>query len=577
MPFDVSRRAPDDLDEGPEGAEVSLLVRIEDADERDLGQVETLAQQVDPDHDVDLSAAQRREHLDPLHGVQLGVQVADLHAILAQVVGEVFGESLGQRGHQRTLSELSTSLHLSEEVVDLSLGRPHLDCRIDKAGGADDHLDGPLRPPHLVVAGRRRDVDHVPRALLPLLEAERPVVEGARQTEPVFDERRLARAVSAEHPVDLRHRDVRLVDEDQSVVGQEVHQRVGCLARLAAREMSRVVLDPRARPCLAQHLHVEVRPLAQALRLEQAPMVLEPFAPLLELRLDVGHRKPQLVRGRHVVRRRENRELLLRAEDLARDGVELLDALDLVAEELHAINPLLVGGDEVDHVAPHPETQASQVVVVALVQHLGELAQEDLAPDRLTFLHMQRLAHVVLDGANAVDAAHARDHQHVTPRQQVLRRGVAHAVDVVVAARVLFDVGVGPRDVGLGLVVVVVAHEVLDRVVGQQAAKLGAQLGRQRLVRAEDQDRPLKLLDRPCHHVGLAAAGHAEEDLLAQPRLDAFDQPRDRLRLVAGRLEGCVDTKGVGHRRSLILRRTNVRRPWLTVRSGSSPPRPIRP
>ena len=34
---------------------------------------------------------------------------------------------------------------------------------------------------------------------------------------------------------------------------------------------------------------------------------------------------------------------------------------------------------------------------------------------------------------------------------------------------VLLDVGVGARDVGLGLVVVVVADEVLDRVVGEEA------------------------------------------------------------------------------------------------------------
>jgi hypothetical protein len=32
------------------------------------------------------------------------------------------------------------------------------------------------------------------------------------------------------------------------------------------------------------------------------------------------------------------------------------------------------------------------------------------------------------------------------------------------------------------------------------------------------------------------------------------------LRLVSGRLEGCVDTKAGGHVRSLILKRTNVRR-----------------
>ena len=42
-------------------------------------------------------------------------------------------------------------------------------------------------------------------------------------------------------------------------------------------------------------------------------------------------------------------------------------------------------------------------------------------------------------------------------------------VDVVVPRRVLLDVEVGLRDVRLGLVVVVVRDEVLDRVVGKNS------------------------------------------------------------------------------------------------------------
>ena len=42
------------------------------------------------------------------------------------------------------------------------------------------------------------------------------------------------------------------------------------------------------------------------------------------------------------------------------------------------------------------------------------------------------------------------------------------SVDVVVPGRVLLDVEVSLRDVGLGLVVVVVGDEVLDGVVGEE-------------------------------------------------------------------------------------------------------------
>ncbi len=57
----------------------------------------------------------------------------------------------------------------------------------------------------------------------------------------------------------------------------------------------------------------------------------------------------------------------------------------------------------------------------------------------------------------------------------------------------LLDIGVGARDVGLGLVVVVVGDEILDRVVRKEALHLAVELGRQGLVRRQDQRRPLHL------------------------------------------------------------------------------------
>ena len=72
--------------------------------------------------------------------------------------------------------------------------------------------------------------------LLPFVEPQRPVVQRAGQPEAVLDERQLAAMVAGEHPPDLRHRDVRLVDDQQEVWGEEVEQRVGRLAGLAARQ-----------------------------------------------------------------------------------------------------------------------------------------------------------------------------------------------------------------------------------------------------------------------------------------------------------------------------------------------------
>ena len=83
--------------------------------------------------------------------------------------------------------------------------------------------------------------------------------------------------------------------------------------------------------------------------------------------------------------------------------------------------------------------------------------------------------------------------------------------------RVLLDVEVARRDVGLGLVVVVVRDEVLDRVLREELAELGVELRRERLVRRHDQRRPAEARDDVGHRVGLARAGDAEQRLEREP------------------------------------------------------------
>ena len=93
-----------------------------------------------------------------------------------------------------------------------------------------------------------------------------------------------------------------------------------------------------------------------------------------------------------------------------------------------------------------------------------------------------------------------------------------HAVDLLVDRGFLLDVGVGARDVRLGLVIVVVGDE-LDGVVREKPLDLAVELGREGLVGGQDQGRALGLRDHLGHGEGLARTGDAEEDLGAVARL----------------------------------------------------------
>ena len=146
------------------------------------------------------------------------------------------------------------------------------------------------------------------------------------------------------------------------------------------------------------------------------------------------------------------------------------------------------------------------------------MAEDGIATVLAASLEAEDRRAVVDRRAQAVDAADAGDDDHVAPLEQRVGRGVAELVDLLVPARVLLDVRVGPGQVRLGLVVVEVADEVLDRVVREELAELGVELRGERLVVGEHEGRLLVPLDRFGDRERLAGAGRAEQGLVAQSR-----------------------------------------------------------
>ena len=235
------------------------------------------------------------------------------------------------------------------------------------------------------------------------------------------------------------------------------------------------------------------------------------------------------------MRRREDGEVddVVR-QQLAGERVEPADALDGVAPPLDPVAGLLVRREDLERVAVDAERPAGAADVVALVLDVHEPLHRELLRDVRAAVRTQDLALVLLRRAQAVDARDARDDQDVLAAQQGGRGGVAEPLDLVVDRRVLLDVGVRGRDVGLGLVVVVVAHEVLDGVVREDLAELVGELGAERLVGRDHEGRLLHLLDHVRDREGLARPGGAQEREVLLPRLDALGQPLDGGRLVAG-------------------------------------------
>ena len=571
---DVPGGAPDHLDQRPGAAQEAFLVGVDDRHQGDLGQVDALAQEVDPDQDVEHAQAEVAQDLDALEGVDLAVEVLDLDPELTQVVGQVLGHLLGQGGDQGPFAALDPAADLLEQVVDLALGRADGDRRVDDAGRPDELLDDPLALLQLIGPGGGAHVHGLVDRRLELLEGQRPVVERGRQAEAEVDQDLLAGPVVLVHAHDLGDRHVALVDDQEPVRREVIQQGPRPRASHPPGEMAAVVLDPGAVAQLAHHLQVERGPLAQPGRLEDPTLGLHLADPQLHLGLDVDERLLELVGGRHEVGRRVDIEVVPFSEQLAGERIDLGDPLDLVAEELDPDDPVVGRRPDLEGVAADPEAGALERLVVALVLQIDQVTQDGVAAVLAALAQAQDGRPVVDRRAQAVDAAHAGDDDHVPPLEQGVGRRVAELVDLVVAAGVLLDVGVRPGQVGLRLVVVEVADEVLDRVVREELAELGVELGSQRLVVREDEGGSVLALDDLGDRERLARAGGAEQRLVTQAVGQTVGQALDGVGLVSGRLEVGHQLE-VGHPVKDTRPSTN-RTCVLGRRPTRWPPRPYR-
>ncbi len=423
------------------------------------------------------------------------------------------------------------------------------DLGIDEPGGTDDLLDDPAPGFfHFVLRGRRRDIDDLVNPAVKLLEGEGPVVQGRREAEPVLHQGLFPGPVPPVHGVELGDCDVALVEEHQVVFREVVQEGVRGIARLAPVQVARVVFDPRAVAHLLEHLEVKVGPLFQPLSFQQLSLGVKLGKALGQLLADGLDGPAERVLGGDVMAAGEDGDLAELPQDPSAEGVDLGDGVDQVAEE---IDPdglvLLVSREDLQHIPADAKSSPVEIVVVPLVLDLHQAGQEVVAGDFLLVFHEDDHPLVGFGRAQAVDAGDRSHHDHVRTGQGGTGGRMAHLVDQVVDGRVLLDVSVRRGDVGLGLVVIVVADEVLHRVLGEEGPELLEELGRQGLVRGDDQRGFPDALDHLGHGEGLARTGHPQENLVGQAFFDPPGKLLDSLRLVPFRLKGRYDFE-IGHK-----------------------------
>ena len=80
---------------------------------------------------------------------------------------------------------------------------------------------------------------------------------------------------------------------------------------------------------------------------------------------------------------------------------------------------------------------------------------------------------------------------------------------MLIDGSVFFDIGVARRNVGLGLIVVVIGNEILHSVIREKFPHLGIKLSGERFVWCQNQRRSAKLGNNMSHRERLPRAGDA--------------------------------------------------------------------
>ena len=112
---------------------------------------------------------------------------------------------------------------------------------------------------------------------------------------------------------------------------------------------------------------------------------------------------------------------------------------------------------------------------------------------------------------------------------------MAKTIDLLVDLRILFNVGVRARQIGLGLVVVVVRDKILNSVVRKELAELITQLRGECFVVRDDKRRPLHILNHVRDSERLARSRHAVKCLVLHATLQTRNKRFDRFGLVPSR------------------------------------------
>ena len=207
---------------------------------------------------------------------------------------------------------------------------------------------------------------------------------------------------------------------------------------------------------------------------------------------------------------RKNSEEFRLFQNLASQRVNPRNSIDIIAEKLHSISCFAARRKDIDHVAFDAKRTARKVDIVAMILNIHQLAQKFVLQTPFAALNSNRQIIIIRWRPQTINAADARHDNHVAPRKQSVGSGMAQAIDFFVDRRIFLDIRIARRDVSFWLVIIKVADEVMNFVVGEKLFEFTEQLGSESFVVRQNQRRHIPLSDNIRHRKSFTATCYTE-------------------------------------------------------------------
>ena len=117
----------------------------------------------------------------------------------------------------------------------------------------------------------------------------------------------------------------------------------------------------------------------------------------------------------------------------------------------------------------------------------------------------------ILGIANTIQTGNGRDDNDIAPARQQGRSGAqAQLLNFIVDGQILLNIGIGNRQIGFRLIIIVIRHKIFHRVVWEKLTKFTVQLSSKGLVVTQHQYRAVELRNDVGHRKGLSRTRYAQ-------------------------------------------------------------------